>query len=217
MEVKTVVLEERIWEMIQNVMINPEKLKECMESLHGKKENIQVRLRRRLKSIDKKVSFVQAKKQRLIDLYAAGDLEKDVYVQKNVTYDTEISSLDAKRIEIASQIPVLHRLEEVDTSIQQYCQMVRIRLQKCKDAETKRKFMLDFIEKIIYANENVAICGSVPLYDESSRDRSRDKIEFKIPGKILISDRRAKYIPYGEGGKPSSLPEYNLAQNIASN
>lgn len=65
--------------------------------------------------------------------------------------------------------------------------------------------MLDYVEKIVYANEDFSIIGSVPLGEENQR------IEFKIQGMVSKEDRRNKHIPYGTGIKPARLPEYNLS------
>ena len=94
------------------------------------------------------------------------------------------SELKMDHKELVKIIPFLHKTQVIDVSINQYCESVRIQLEKCIDFETKRQFMLDYIEKIVYLNDTVEIHGSVPVklkaYEDQDQSAETAKIEFCI-------------------------------------
>lgn len=51
----------------------------------------------------------------------------------------------------------------IDASVHQYVEALRARLEKANDFDTKRQFLLDNIDRVVYANDRVALCGSVPM------------------------------------------------------
>lgn len=123
-------------------------------------------------------------------------------------YDNEILALNAERLEISKKVPILHKADVIDLSVRQYCHTARMNFEKCKDFDSKRQFLLEYVEKIVYQNEDVAIYASVPIQD--GRDESeQSKIEFRILGKITTKDRTGKYLKYGIGVKNITLPQYN--------
>ena len=178
-----------------------------MDVLRERKQSVQSRLQRKLRRIDKKIAFARAKKQRVIELYAGGNIEHEDYAQRSVVYDKEINTCNAERLEISQSIPVLHKAEVVDTSIKQYCHGVKLRLEKCSDFESKRQFLLDHIDKVVYHNEDVAIHGFVPILEGPPEDQG--KIEFRIPDKITQADRFGRYLKYATAGQKISLPQFN--------
>ncbi len=132
-------------------------------------------------------------KRRIIDVYASGDLERDVYVTKSLGYDNEINKLKMERRELIKQIPLLHKKEIVDESILQFCNTAKIRFNRAKDFESKRKFLLDYVDKITYFDDNVVFHGSVPVklkaYEDPDQPTEVSKIEFSIENKITRKER----------------------------
>jgi hypothetical protein len=145
-----------------------------------------------LKRIDELIKEIVLKKKRVIDLYASGTLNQRDYIEKNLEYDNEENKLKAERADLTGRIPLLHKTEVVDASIKQYCETMKVRLSRCNDFDTRRKFVLDYIEKIAYSNDCIVVYGSVPVklksYD-AKQPNEASKIEFKIPDRVTASER----------------------------
>ncbi|PJE64862.1 MAG: hypothetical protein COU90_01190 [Candidatus Ryanbacteria bacterium CG10_big_fil_rev_8_21_14_0_10_43_42] len=76
-------------------------------------------------------------------------------------------------------------------SIRQFCDSAKNQLEKCNDFESKRKFLTDHIEKVVYQNYKATIIGSVPIrssaYEEIDLPNDESKIPFRIEGEIDTS------------------------------
>lgn len=155
-----------------------------MDFFKRRTQGNQVKIENQLKSIDEKMEKLFQTKKRIVDLYACGELEKDGYTSKNLEYDNELNRLKGEKGELLKKIPLLHKKEVIDVSIEQYCDNAKTRFERCIDFETKRRFILDYIEKIIYENGKVEIHGSVPIklkaYEDENQNTELAKIEFCI-------------------------------------
>ena len=191
-EIKSQILEDKVFTMIREWMLDPAKLRECMDFFRGKTQAAQLRVERRLKRIDELIKELALKKKRVIDLYASGTLDQRGYIEKNLEYDNEENILKGEKTDLIRRIPLLHKTEVVDSSIKQYGETIKTRLSRCSDFDAKRKFVLDFIEKIVYNNDHVRIYGSVPVklksYSTETPTES-SKIEFSLIDRISASER----------------------------
>jgi site-specific DNA recombinase len=191
-EIKSEILESKVFDMIREWMLDPTKLRECMDFFRGKTQAAQLRVERRLKRIDELIKKITVKKKRVIDLYASSTLDQRGYIEKNLEYDNEENKLKAERSDLTRRIPLLHKTEIVDASIKQYCESLKVRLNRCSDFDMKRKFVLDYVEKIVYNNDSVVLRGSVPVKMkayESSDLAEASKLEFKLSDRISASER----------------------------
>ncbi len=170
-------------------MLDPGKLRECMDFFRGKTQVAQLRVERRLKRIDKLIKNIALKKERVIDLYASGTLEQQGYIEKNLEYDNEENKLKAERDDLTKRIPLLHKTEVVDASVKQYCETMKMRLNKSLDFDAKRKFVLDYIGKIVYSEDRITLYGSVPVklksYDKN-QPTEVSKIDFRISDRTWL-------------------------------
>jgi len=182
------IIEDKVWEMVQTVMVDPNKLREKIGAIQGKKKNSQLRLRRKMIKIENEINVFQQKKKRILDLYTSGNLDKDSYAKKNIELDKEMERLLLERQGISKQIPIIHKDQEVDLAIKQYCQNIRLRYEKCNDFDTKRQFCLDFIDKIIHRSDGFTLYGHVPVGEMADKI----KLEFKIEKSITDIDRRRR-------------------------
>jgi site-specific DNA recombinase len=195
-EINAAVIEYHVFEAIKQSMLDPVKLRSCMDFFKGKTRVANVRVGRRLKRINETLKELDAKKQRLVELYAAGSLEQKRYIENNLVYDGEINALASEHDELMKQIPLLHKTDAVDTSIRQYCEAARIRFDKCTDFETKRQFLLEHVEKVVYEDDKFTVCGSVPMkhtsHDDGNQPSDASKIAFKISGAISTCERLSR-------------------------
>lgn len=179
------ILEEKVLEAIGIIMTNPEELRKRIESLQGRKQNVLLRLKRKLQKTEKDLIAIQQQKQRMINLYACGDLDRETYVKKSLELDTKLKTIGLLKLETIQQIPVLHKETEIDIAIKQYCKTVKLRYQKSTDFETCRKLFLDFITKVTHHPESFTLEGKIPVETE----QNTSYLEFKIEKKITSNDR----------------------------
>ena len=57
-------------------------------------------------------------------------------------------------------------------------------------------------------NDQMAIHGSVPI-EQNGDDEEVSKIEFRIPGKITMVERKARHMKYRSGYEQITLPQFN--------
>lgn len=93
-------------------------------------------------------------------------------------------------MEIQKQIPLLHNDLEIDIAIKRYCETIKLRLKKCHDFDSQRKFCLEFIDKIVHRDDGLTLYGHVPIESEAGKS----KLEFKIEKSISNLDRGKRRI-----------------------
>ena len=77
----------------------------------------------------------------------------------------------------------------MDSGIAYFCDEARARLVRCRDFASKRQFLLDYVEKISFTDDNVTLHGSVPIKLTAMSGRTHvntetGKLEFRISDRI---------------------------------
>ena len=195
-EIKAEALESRVFAMIRDVMLDPAKLRECMDFFKDDAQVAKRRLERRLKAIERRIQKVREEKTRIIDIYASGDLSRDAYVAKSLHYDTEMTELTDKQNDLVQRMPLLHNTEAVEVAMTEYCGRAKARFERCDDFATKRQFLLDHIEKVVFWNDNVTVHGSVPILQKLRHGEAdpgdSTRISFCIESRISMDEREAR-------------------------
>jgi site-specific DNA recombinase len=211
-EIATHLLEDAVFDIIGEHMLDPTKLRACMEALKSAAERDEEKLAQSLMALARKIQAAEDRKRQLIDLYASGHLVEAAYVDANVSLDKELAELKRKKTELVEGLPLLHR-ESIELSIRQFCDTARMRFDHCKSFDEKRQFLLEHVERIIYERYSVTVIGSVPIKMQltSSQQIETRKIAFSLRGKIdtttLHTKPRKKFAEdarlreYGSGGR----------------
>lgn len=204
-EIKTSILEEKVYKLFREEVVKPETLKKHMDifksdgrasqmRLHLRSMNKRVnreKFEKQLTGLDTQIRDTVIKKTRITDLYASGDLSKEEYLKRIAQYDTEAMSLKGKKSELQTRVPVVIKQADVANALTQYCELAKKEFEQAVDTETKRRFLLNFVEKITYRNDRVTVQGFIPV--DSS------KIEFvlkrtidreKLREEVLQKDRK---------------------------
>lgn len=75
-------------------------------------------------------------------------------------------------------------------SIRQFCSAAKARFEKCSNFDSKRQFLLEHIEKVVYQKYKVMIRGSVPIklrtYADPDQTSEASKIPFRIEGAVDV-------------------------------
>lgn len=180
------ILEGNVFAAIEETLFDPIKLHACIDIF--KTERPHARMERELQQIEKRLRMYRERKQRMTDIYVAGNFPREEYVTKSRAYDDEVLTLATRKIDILRQIPLFRKTALVDMCIQQYCETTKLRYKKAVDFETKRQFLLDYIERVTYWNDRISVHGSisVTMKSEHGREAETSKVEFRIEMKTGI-------------------------------
>lgn len=186
MEIRAVILEGKVFKMIEEVLIDENELRGCMDFFKRRSQASQLKLERQLKKNDEKAEKAYITKKRLVDLYTNGNIDREDYVEKSLNTDNEINKLKLERSELMKKIPLLHNKDLVDVAIKRFCATAKAEYKKCgANRDKQREFLLKYVNNIEYYNEKVAFHGFVPV----KVDKEVAQLEFVIKEKILMSDR----------------------------
>ena len=196
-EIASEFLEKSVFAMIRETMTDSFKLRARLEYANREERAVERQIAAQVKHIDDRIQQCSFEKKRVLDLYAVGDVERDVYARRCLQYDKDISKARAQRDELVKRIPVLLNPQLIDVSVRQHVEAVKTRLETATDFDTKRRFLLDHIDKVVYANDRIALYGSMPVdlpSDEApGQPTERTKIGFCIEGilnrKIRVGNR----------------------------
>ena len=183
--VSILIFDKKVQDMIEDTMLNPEKLRTKISVLQGKKQNAKLRLRRKVMKIEKDILALMSKKKKIIDLYTSDNLGREEYVKKNKEFDSTIKKLEQLKLETLEQIPVLYDEHKVDLGIRKYCENARLRYEKCTDFQKRRMFYIEYIKKILHARDDISLFGEIPLGENGDEG----KLEYEIKTTITHQDR----------------------------
>lgn len=206
------ILEDKVFSMIKESMLDVPTLKANMPFFRGDYRADQKRVEWKLMRLDKKLQEIDKQKKRIIDSYISGQISQEEYAKQNTEIDQELLQTKFKKEQLLQTIPLLHQKEIVDVSIRQFCDGVKVRLEKCRDFDSKRQFLLDYIDQIIYRKDKVVVVGSVSVrLGERSESNDANKIQFRIESDLSKKEfhikKRAQYLvdgrlrEWGSGGR----------------
>jgi hypothetical protein len=136
-------------------------------------------------AIARQMQAEEERRRQLIDLYASGHLAEAAYVDANISLDQELHKLKSEKAEFVQGVPLLHT-ESVEPSIRQFCDIARLRFERCATFDDKRQFLADFVERVVYDHYRVTVLGSVPIKMQfgNSQEIEPRKIAFCLRGEI---------------------------------
>lgn len=204
-EIKTSILEDKVFRLFKDIVVKPNLLKKYIDIFKKDGRASQLKLQKDLKKLNEKMKDISVSKKRILDLYASGSIDKNEYSKRSLIYDEEIGKLANDKVELIKQIPLLQKHSVIELSIVQYCDEIRLRLNRCKDFETFRQFFLEFVDHIVYYKTLIELHGYIPIKTE---DGSDVKIEYIINTEISWHERFAGYYKH-DGGSVITVMEFN--------
>ena len=187
-EIKGPVLEERVFAAIEQVMLDPVKLRECMDYFKEDHRDAGERIEKELRAIDGRLADLEEKKQRVLDVYVSGDISRDGYVAKNRELDGIMEALRERATELNGSTTLLNKRSEADAAVVRYCSGARARFAQCSETRSKRQFLLDYVEKVVFVNYKVSIHGRIPFSGQSQGEKSF--LPFRIDTEVTKEDRK---------------------------
>jgi hypothetical protein len=180
-EIGTHILEGKVFELVREVLLDPGKLRGCIDT----GERLDDRgIARELARVAGAIRVFDEERRRLIGRYAAEQMAGEAYITANRALDRDFERLTRKKAELVAALQSPQHEDFVDASVRQFCASARARFQACADFDAKRQFLLGHVERVIYHRYKVTIAGSVPVQSASGDDT---KLQFRIEGEI---DRR---------------------------
>jgi hypothetical protein len=183
-EIGTHILEGKVFEMIREIMLEPGKLRGCINNGGGLDDRSTAR---KLATVARKMSALDQERRQMIDRYAADQMTGGEYIAANRALDEKLEGLVREKAKLAAALRSPQHEDFVDASIRQFCATANALLQGCADFDAKRQFLVDHVERLIYNRYTVTIAGSVPVQSASGES----KLQFRIEGKIDIGAIRS--------------------------
>lgn len=183
-EIAARLLENEVFNLIKNYMIDPKKLQSFLNSTKAS-ERLKSQMEIGIRKADQKIEDLKKDKKQTLNLYANGKLNRSEYTEKCLWLDNEVKKVKLEKDELITKIPNLQNEEIIDVSLRRYCETVRARLEKCSNFETKREFLLEYISEIIFVSGSITINSWIPVTTKNDDGKQgENKLEFSIKGKI---------------------------------
>jgi hypothetical protein len=186
-EIGTHILEGKVFELIREIMLDPGKLRGCID-IGGRLDDQTVA--RELARVARKISALEEERRRLINRYAAEQMAGDEYIAANRALDRDLERLTREKAELVAALRSPLHEDFVDASIRQFCASARARFQDCAHFDAKRQFLVDHVGRVIYNRYKVTIVGSVPVQSASGETKLQFRIEGEIDGGTVRSRPR---------------------------
>jgi hypothetical protein len=146
------------------------------------------RIEKELRAIDGRLADLEVKKQRVLDVYVSSDISRDSYVAKSRELDGIMEALRERATELNGSTTLLNKRSEADAAVVRYCSGARARFAQNSETRSKRQFLLDYIEKVVFVNYKVSIHGRIPFGGQSQGEKSF--LPFRIDTEITKEDRK---------------------------
>jgi hypothetical protein len=184
----THVLEGKVFEMIREIMLDPGKLRGCIDT-GGRLDDQSIA--RELARVAGEIRALDEERRRLIGRYAAEQIAGEQYIAANRALDRDLERLTRDKAELVAALRSPQQEDFVDASIRQFCASAKARLRACADFDAKRQFLVGHIGRVIYNRYKVTVVGSV-LVQSASGDT---KLPFRIEGEIDPKSVRSRPRP----------------------
>jgi site-specific DNA recombinase len=181
--ISTHILEGKVFEMIREIMLDPTKLRFCIDRGDALDDRS---IGRRLSRLAGEIAGLEDERRRIIDQYAVEQTTGEAYIAANRNLDRQQEEFTRKKAEL---IAAMHSPQEdfVDASIRQFCATGNARLRVCTDFDTKRQFLGDHVERVIFNGYRITILGSVSVRSIAGETM----LQFRIEGEISKMQVRA--------------------------
>ena len=186
-EIGTHILEGKVLEMIREIMLDPAKLRGCIET-GGRLDDQSIA--RELARVAGEFRALDEERRGLIGRYAAEQMTGEEYITVNRGLDRDLERLTREKADLVAALRSPQHEDFVDASIRQFCASARARFEACADFDAKREFLVGHVERVIYHRYKVMIAGSAPVQSASEETKLQFRMEGEIDGKAVRSRPR---------------------------
>jgi hypothetical protein len=195
-EIGTHILEGKVFELIREIILDPGKLRGCIDT-GGRLDDQSIA--RELARVAGEIRALDEERRRLIARYAAEQMAGDAYISANRALDRGLERLTREKAQLVAALRSPLHEDFVEASVRQFCASARARFETSADFDAKRQFLVAHIERVIYNRYKVTIAGSVPVQSASGDTKLPFRIEGEIDEKALRSGAREMRPEMGGG------------------
>ena len=179
----THILDNKVVDLIREVMFDPQKLGLCIES--GDRV-VDPTSARKLARIAGEIKHLDDERRHVIERCATERMAAEEYINRNLALDAALNRLKREKAEIASAVRDAGAEDFLAASIRHFCATARARFEECADFEAKRQFLRGHVERIFFDHGKVTIVGNVAV------PTKEEKLQFRIEGEIDRATARSK-------------------------
>jgi site-specific DNA recombinase len=206
-EIGTHILEGKVFELIREIMLDPTKLRSCIDS-GGRTDDRSIA--QEMGRVAGETGALDEERRRLINRYAAEQMAGDDYIAANRALDRVLERLTREKAELVAALRSPQHEDFVDASVRQFCASAKARFQACADFDAKRQFLVGHVERVIYNRYKVTIAGSVP---QSASGET--KLQFRIEGEIYRKTVRSPAAKkHGVAGRRTPSPSWRMNMRL---
>jgi hypothetical protein len=193
--IATHILEGKVFDLIQETMLDPGKLRGCVEGGGGLDDRS---IARELARVAEELGALEEERRHIINRYAADELSGPDYIAANRAVDGRQERLTRKKTELVAALRSPLAEDFMDASLRQFCTSAKAKWQASLDYDARRQFLVSHLERVIYNRYHVAIVGTVPVQSASGETMIRFRIEGEINyGKVRANAARKARESYG--------------------
>jgi site-specific DNA recombinase len=184
--VATHILDNKVVDMIREVLFDPGKLGLCIESSDRVVDPTSAR---KLARIAREIKHLDDERRHIIERYATERIAAEEYVRRNLALDQAIDRLKREKAEITSALRDAGAENFLDASIRHFCATARARFEECAEFDAKRQFLRGHVERIFFDHGKVTIVGNVGVPSPATNEK---ELQFRIEGEIDRAIARSK-------------------------
>jgi site-specific DNA recombinase len=193
--IATHILEGKVFDLIQETMLDPGKLRGCVEGGGGLDDRS---IARELARVAEELGALEEERRHIVNRYAAEELSGPDYIAANRAVDGRQERLTRNKTELVAALRSPLAEDFMDASLRQFCASAKAKWQASLDYDARRQFLVSHLERVIYNRYHVAIVGTVPVQSASGETMIRFRIEGEINyGKVRANAARKARESYG--------------------
>lgn len=133
-------LDTAVWEWLRGFLMNPRNLRQGLEAQQATREVATRPLKARLALIETQLAEHRQQMNRLVDLYLAGEFQKELLTERKVRLEGIISCLESEQASLQGQLEERSLTDEDISTIEEFAAKVRSGLDNA-DFETRRRLI----------------------------------------------------------------------------
>ena len=135
----------KVWEKIKEWLQDPDVLRQSLEKVKAKLEQKNQPLRDRLSVVDDLLTDNRRQLEKLLDLYLAGDFDKEMLTDRKNRLETTIASLEQERADLTIQLETITLTDVQIETIVDFAREVAGGLEKAEKDFEARRHIIDLL------------------------------------------------------------------------
>jgi site-specific DNA recombinase len=136
-------IDDAIWAWIRGLLMDPQALEAGLEAYRADREKGNAPIRLELITLEKLLREHRRKLDKLLDLYLADELPKEMLLERKTSLENIVSRLEAQRDELQSQLTNRILTDEDIQSILTFAQAISEEVQEKQDNFETRQWMVE--------------------------------------------------------------------------